>query len=144
VSGADPRRGYARSRERDAAIRAQLKPLGPNERPLGIKLAVALALVVAVANVAVVAAGGGGESPAAGIAFVILMLALAAGVWARKYIALLAFQALLALSMIVATVSLAFVGNIGGLLLCLGVLAACAPVFWLLIRVMARLQVPRE
>ena len=32
-----------RSRERADAIRAQLQPLGPDERPLGLKLAVALA-----------------------------------------------------------------------------------------------------
>ena len=61
-------RGYARSRERTDALRASSEPLGPDERPLGIKLAVALALFVAAANL-VVAAAGGGESPALGVAF---------------------------------------------------------------------------
>ena len=43
-----PRDGRAATRARASAteaIRAQLQPLGPDERPLGIKLAVALALV---------------------------------------------------------------------------------------------------
>ena len=53
MSEDDPReleRGYARSRARDEAIRAELQPLGPDERPLGIKLGVALALLLAVGN----------------------------------------------------------------------------------------------
>ena len=37
------RRGYARGRERDERIREGLIPLGPGERPLPLKLAVALA-----------------------------------------------------------------------------------------------------
>jgi hypothetical protein len=137
-------RGYARSRERDDAIRAQLQPLGPDERPLGIKLAVALALFIAAANLVAAAAGAGGESPALGVAFAVGMGALAAGLWARIYVVILLFQALLAISIIVSTLSLAFASNVLGALLALAVIGACSPVFWLLIRVMARLQVPRE
>jgi hypothetical protein len=137
-------RGYAQSRERADAIRAGLQPLGPDERPLGIKLAVALALFIAVANLVAAAAGAGGESPAVGVVFALAMCALAAGLWARVYLVLLLFQALLAISIIVSTLSLAFAGNLLGVLLALGVIGACSPVFWLLVRVMARLQVPRE
>ncbi len=140
----DLERGYSRSRKRADAVRAGLTPLGPGERPLGIKLAVALALFIAVANLVGVAAGAGGESPAVGVAFALLMAAAAAGLWARKYLVLLAFEALLAISMIVSTLSLAFASNLGGVLLSLGVIVVCAPVFWLLVRVMARLQVPPE
>jgi hypothetical protein len=140
----DLERGYSRSRERADAVRAGLTPLGPDERPLGIKLAVALALFIAVANVVAVAAGAGGESPAVGVAFALLMVATAAGLWARKYLVLLAFEALLALSMIVSALSLAFASNLAGVLLSVGVIAVSAPVFWLLVRVMARLQVPPE
>ena len=137
-------RGYARSRAKADAIRAQLEPLGPDERPLGIKLAVALALFIAVANLVAAAAGAGGESPAAGVVFALLMCALAFGLWERRYLVILLFQALLAISIIVSTLSLAFASNILGVLLALAVIGACSPVFWLLVRVMARLQVPRE
>jgi hypothetical protein len=136
-------RGYARSRERADAVRAGLQPLGPDERPLGIKLAVALALFVALTNL-VVAAAGGGESPALGVAFALLMGLFAVGLWGRRYLVLLAFQALLALTIISSALSLAFAGNVLAVLLAVGVIAACAPVFWLLVRVMARLQVPAE
>ncbi len=51
------RRGYARSRARADAIRAELQPLAPGERPLGIKLAVALAVALALANVVALIAG---------------------------------------------------------------------------------------
>ncbi|MDA0164695.1 hypothetical protein OM076_30790 [Solirubrobacter ginsenosidimutans] len=137
-------RGYARSRAKTEAIQAQLQPLGPDERPLGLKLATALALFIAAINLIAAALGAGGESPATGFAFAILMVAVAAGLWTRRYLVILLFQALLALSIIVSTLSLAFAGNLLAVLLALAVIGACSPVFWLLVRVMARLQVPRE
>ncbi len=140
----DLERGYSRSRERADAVRAGLTPLGPDERPLGIKLAVALALSLAVATLVAVAAGAGGESPVVGIVDALVMVSAAAGLWARKYLVLLAFEALLAVSMIVSALSLAFASNLAGALLSVGIIAVSAPVFWLLVRVMARLQVPPE
>jgi hypothetical protein len=137
-------RGYARSRAKTEAIQAQLTPLGPDERPLGIKLAVALAVFIALASFVGAAFGAGGESPAVGVVWAVAMLGLAAGLWARIYIVLLLFQALLAISIIVSALSLAFASNLLGVLVAVAVIAACSPVFWLLIRVMARLQVPRE
>lgn len=140
--GAEPPRGYARSRAKADAIRAQLQPLGPDERPLGLKLAFALAVLIAVANVVGAIAGAGGASPATGIAFALVMGALAYGLWQRSYIVILLFEALLALTIIVSTLSLAFAGNALAVILCVAAIAICAPIFWLLIRVMARLQVP--
>ena len=137
-------RGYARSRAKTEAIQAQLEPLGPDERPLGIKLAVALAVFLAAANLVGAALGAGGESPVVGVVWALAMLALAAGLWARIYLVLLLFQALLAISIIVSALSLAFASNLLGVLVALVVIGLSAPVFWLLVRVMARLQVPRE
>jgi hypothetical protein len=135
---------YSRSRERDAAIRAQLTPLGPRERPLGLKLAVGLAAVLALANLIGAAAGVGSESPALGVAFAVLLAALAYGMWDRRYLAVLLFEALLALTLIVSAISLLFARDVAGAVISLVALVVCAPVFWLLIRVMARLQVPRD
>ena len=137
-------RGYARSRAKTEAIQAQLEPLGPDERPLGIKLAVALAVFIGVASLVGAAVGAGGESPAVGVVWALGMFALAAGLWARIYLVLLLFQALLAISIIVSALSLAFASNLLGVLVALAVIGLSAPVFWLLVRVMARLQVPRE
>jgi hypothetical protein len=135
------RRGYSRSRERDEQTRAGLTPLG-DERPLGLKLAVALALVVALANLIGAAAGVGDEKPLLGVAFAAVMLAAAYGIWQRHYLTVLAFEALLAVGIIYAALSLLLASSVLGLIVGLGVIGVCAPIFWLLVRVMARLQVP--
>ena len=136
-------RGYARGRARDEALRAGLTPLAPGERPLGLKLAVALALLLALANAVALAAGvEGSVDRRAGVAFVLVMLVAAAGMWAKRYWAVLAFEILLTVSLIYASLSLAFASNVAAALLSLAVIALAAPVFWLLIRIMARLQLP--
>jgi len=134
---------YARSREQAEATRAALRPLGTDERPLGLKLAVALAIVIAVANLALVVADGGKGWPG-GLAFAALMLVAARAMWGRSYLAVIAFEGLLAISIIYATISLAFASNLRAVVLAVVLIVVCTPVFWLLIRVMARLQVPRE
>jgi hypothetical protein len=139
----DLEKGYSRSRAKTEAIQAGLKPLGPDERPLGIKLAVGLALAIAVATLVGVIAGAGDESPAVGIVWAGLMVALAVGLWRKVYLVILLFQALLAITIIICTLALAFASNLAGVALAVGLIGACSPVFWLLIRVMARLQVPR-
>jgi hypothetical protein len=141
------RRGYARGRERDEAIRAKLRPLAPGERPWPLKASAALALIIALANLAVMAAGWevDGERPiVGGLAFAAIMLAAAAGLWTRRYWAVLGFQALLAISMVFAFLALLRAGNLEAVLLCLGVIAVAGPLFWGLVRVLARLQLPRR
>jgi hypothetical protein len=138
-AASDMERGYARSRARTDAIRAGLQPLGPGERPLGLKLAVALAIVLGGANL--IAAAAAGAIPFA-ILIALVTGAFVWGLWDRRYTAILLFEALLALTIIVSALALLFAGNLLGVLLCVGLIVACAPVFWLLVRVMARLQVP--
>jgi hypothetical protein len=134
----------SRSEQRNAEARAQLKPLAPGERPLGIKLGAGLALLIALANLVAVAARAGDEPVVLGIAFAAVMLAAAAGLWARNYLAVLAFEALLAIGIIYAALSLLLASSVVGLLLGIAVIAVCSPIFWLLVRVMARLQVPPQ
>jgi hypothetical protein len=134
----------SRSEQRNAEARAQLTPLAPGERPLGIKLAAALALFVALANLVGVILGAGDEPAVLGVAFAAVMIAAAAGLWARNYMAVLAFEALLAVGNIYAALTLLLASSLLGLLLGIGVIAVCSPIFWLLVRVMARLQVPPQ
>ena len=138
-------RGYARERERDAAARAALRPLEPGERPAAIKAAVALAVVLAIANVALMAAGYevDGKKPVAGaLIFAAIMLAAAWGMWNLRYWAVLGFQALLAIAVIFAGMSLLVASNVAGVVLCLAIIAISGPLFWFLVRVMARIQLP--
>lgn len=137
------RRGYARGRARDEAIRAELEPLAPGEYPLGLKLAIGLCGVLAIGNaVAFLTGNAGDQSPVAGVVFLIAIVAIGVGLVRQRYLAVLCFQGLLGLSLVYAVLSLAFVSNLTGVLLSGGLVVIGAPVFWLLVRVMARLQAP--
>ena len=138
-------RGYARARERDAAARAALQPLAPGERPAAIKVSVALAVALAITNVALMAAGYevDGKRPVAGaLIFAAIMLAAAWGMWHLRYWAVLGFQALLALAVSFAGLSVLVASNVAAVLLCLVIIGIAGPLFWFLVRVMARIQLP--
>jgi hypothetical protein len=143
----DLERGYSRSRERNAALRAQLHPLGPGERPLALKLSAAVAATIAVGNLVALASGAtvNGSRPVAGaLVLAALMVAFAFGLWQRRYLAVLAWEALLAVTLVYATLSLMLASNLAAVLVCVGLIAVAGPLFWMLIRIMARLQVPAE
>lgn len=129
--------------DRNAEARERLRPLEPGERPLGLRLAVALAVLLALLNLVVIAGGWGTSSRRTqGALFAALLIVLAVGMWQRRYLAVLAFELLLGLSMVYATLSLLVASNLLAVLLALAVIAFSAPVFWLLVRVMGRLQAP--
>src|SRR5262249_36275012 len=80
---------YSRSKARAGASRRGLEPLGPDERPLGLKLAIALALVLGGANVVATAAAA--EWPFA-IVIALFTGFIVYGLWTRQYLAILLFQ----------------------------------------------------
>ena len=141
------RRGYARGRERDERIRAELEPYAPGERPAAIKVAVALAALLAISNLALFAAGWEvrgeeDQGPRGVIFFAALLTAIAVGMWQRRYVAVLGFQALLGIAVVFAAGSLIVASNFTAVALCLGILAIAGTLFWFLVRVMARIQLP--
>jgi hypothetical protein len=138
-------RGYARAREKDEAARAALVPLAPGERPWPITVSAILAALFAVANVILVLAGhevNGRRPVAGGLIFAAVMVAAAIGMWRLKYWAVLGWQVLLGVTWIGALLSLLRANNLAGVLLSVAVLLLTAPLFWLLIRQMARIQMP--
>jgi hypothetical protein len=147
----DPResieRGYARSRARDEAIRAALPPLAPGERPLAIAIAAVAAAVIGLANLLLVITDwsiDGRPSSAAGLAFAGIMLVLGAAMWRLVYLAVLAFQALLVTSIVYAFLALLLASNVAGAILAAAILVLGGPLFWFLVRPMARLQKTRS
>ena len=60
----------------------------------------------------------------------------------RYPVAVLGFEALLGLSIVVAALSLVVASNAAAVVLCLGIVALAGPLFWKLIRAMARIQMP--
>jgi hypothetical protein len=140
-------RGYARSRERDEAARAALVPLAPGERPWPVALSAILAALFAVANIVLVAVGwevDGRRPVAGGLIFAAVMLAAAVGMWQLRYWAVLGFEVLLGVTFIGAMLSLLRAENLRGVLLSVIVMAVTGPLFWLLIRQMARIQMPQR
>jgi hypothetical protein len=145
----------ARSREprlrgeaANAAVRADLEELGPRERPPALLIAIIVAVALGVANVALWAAGVDvrGKAPSAGgaIGFGLVMLAAAWGMWNLRYWAVLGFQALLAVTIIIAALSLAVASNLAAVALCVAIVFPGALLFWKLVRVLARLQMPQR
>ncbi len=136
-----PRR---RRGEGDAQARAALVPLGADERPPALLVAIGVCVVLAVA----VLIGGltihnlssrGGSLPGA-LFLAMILSVLALGMYRRRYLAVLGFEALLAFQIIVTSLALVVAETLvaaGGCLLavCLG-----GWLFWKLVRVMGRIQ----
>lgn len=146
--GSTPR-GYARMRAADDAARARLEPLGENERPLVLKLCIALAAAIGIANIALLLSGWqlrGAPQPTLfqGLALPVFMLVLAVGMWQRRYWAMLAFQAVLGISVLFAFLFLLRASNLQAVALSFGIIAVCGTLFWFLVRAMARVQMPRD
>jgi hypothetical protein len=140
-------RGYARSRERDEAARAALVPLAPGERPWPIAVSAVLAALFAVANLVLILAGWevDGKRPiAGGLVFVAVMFAAAVGMWQLRYWAVLGFEVLLGVTFIGALLSLLRASDAWAALLAVVVMALSGPLFYLLIRQMARIQMPKR
>jgi hypothetical protein len=136
-------------RAKEDAARAELQPLAPGERPLAIKLAAALAALIGLGNIALLSTGwqmteGPQPSLLQSLALPVFMLVCAVAMWQRRYWALVAFQAILATSIIFAFLFLLRASNLEAVLLCGGVLAVCGTLFWFLVRAMARVQMPRD
>jgi hypothetical protein len=138
-------RGYARGRARDEEARRKLRPLAPGERPLAVTLAAILAAVLGLANVVLVVAGyevEGSGSTAGALIFAGLMVAAAIGMWQVRYWAVLGFEALLGIAIIFSALSLMVASNLMAVVLCVAIIAIAGPLFWFLIRAMARIQLP--
>jgi hypothetical protein len=130
--------------EREQLLRESLQPLGPDERPTSLLVACVVCVLVAVAVVlgALTVHGlsrHGGSVPA-GIFIALVLLALARGMYLRRYWAVLGFEALLAFQIIVTSLALVVASTLLAAGVCLvGVLLA-GWLFWKLIRVMGRVQ----
>jgi len=139
-------RGYARGRERDELIRAELEPLAPGERPRAVTVAAIVAALFGLLNIALWVAGVGveGERPEPGQTFIFaaLMFVAAWGMWQARYWAVIGFQALLALVLIIATLAVFVSDSVLEALALLALLFFGGWLFWKLIRAMARLQMP--
>ncbi len=109
-----------------------------------------VAVLLAAANLTLYAAGvklqsrGAATTPLGVGVFVAVMLLAAGGMWRARYWAVLGFEALLALTVLVAALSLVRASNLAALALCLAIIGLGGWLFWKLVRAMARIQMPER
>jgi hypothetical protein len=133
------------SEQRAAVRRAELVALAPDERPSPLGACALIAGALGLANLVLYLAGLKiqGKHPGPGIlSFSIVMLLAAWGLWGRRYWAVLGFQALLALAVLTFSLFLVEASNLEALALCLVIIGGGGWLFWKLVGVMARIQMP--
>lgn len=137
-----------RSQRRDAEARARLVPLAPGERPAAVLISSAVAAALGLGNLIAFAAGakiGGHRASGPGIAiFAGVMFFCAAGLWRLWYGAVLGFMALLAIIATLFALLLIEASNVLGLIVALAVVLGAGWLFFKLVRVLSRIQMPRS
>jgi hypothetical protein len=140
-------RGEEPARDRGRSTRTPLpplEPLGADERPTPLLVAIGVCAVVAVA----VLVGGlsihnlsrhGGSLPGA-IFLAAVLACVGVGMYQRRYFAVLAFEALLTFQIIVTSLALVIATSLLTAGLCLLVVGLAGWLFWKLVRVMGRIQ----
>jgi cation transport ATPase len=143
--------GYARSRAKDDAARAALKPLRQGERPTAVTVGAVVAAALPVSNLVALAFGynaaentvSPGTEISGSILTTLVLGVVAYGMWKARYWAVLGMQTLLALTLIFASLALLFANSVWAALLLVLILAGSGTLFWFLIKAMARIQMPQ-
>jgi hypothetical protein len=147
-----PERGYARSRARDEAARAALRPLRPGERPTAVTVGAIAAAALALANLVALAFGynsgedtlSPGSDATGSIVAAAILLLVAFGMWKARYWGVLGMQTLLALTLIFASLGLITANTLWAAGLLVLIIAASGTLFWFLVKAMARIQMPQR
>jgi hypothetical protein len=146
---APPAARQSRSEQRNEAIRAGLKPLEPGERPWPITVGAILALLTGGVQLVLYIAGVklhvAGTTAKAGstIVFGVMMFICAGGMWFRKYWAILGFMALLGITVAYFALALIKASSVQGFAIGIGGVAIGGFLFWKLVRVLSRIQMPQ-
>jgi hypothetical protein len=138
----------SRSELKNAAVRAELKPLEPGERPLAVKIGAVVTAIAATANLALYVAGQEiqGQRPAlVGILlFTALMYTMTWGLWNARYWAVLGLEGLLGILIVIVALVALRAASVTDLLIAIGILIPAGALFWFLIKAMARIQMPER
>ena len=141
--------GYARAETRSREAREALEPLGAGERPTVVTVGAVLAALVAVSILIGYLAGVevNGERPrfAQVMAPALLMGIMAWGMWRARYWAVLGFQMLLVVLIFSAFFGLLVqAGSVAQVVATLGLLLVSGAFFYLMVKAMARIQMPQR
>jgi hypothetical protein len=131
---------------KDDIAREALVPLDEGERPRVVTIAAVIASGMAVSTIVLFAIGvevQGSEARNVGtIPYAALMGAMAVGLWRARYWAVLGFQTLLALLIVIWSLLLVRAESAVGALLAIAIVALAGTMFWFLVKALARIQMP--
>jgi uncharacterized membrane protein (DUF2068 family) len=139
----------SRSEQKDAAVRASLTPLAAGERPWPLVVGAVLAALSGISQLILFLVGvrlkttGLRASAGQTIVFAALMVICAVGMWQMRYWAVLGFMALLAILILFAVGSLIKASSIIGALVALAIVGLGGYLFFKLVRVLSRIQMPK-
>ena len=108
-----------------------------------ISLALVIANVVLLILHVTVKVGSGRVSASQEIPYLVVMSICAYGLWRTRYWAVLGFMVLLLLTVLLASLALVRVTNAGGAAFAVAVIAGGGFLFYKLVRVLSRIQMPR-
>jgi hypothetical protein len=142
----------ARYEERNREAREKLEPLEEGERPGIVTVGAVLSAIIAVvfwASTVLAATGhvtvrGSHPNAIAAGAVALLLTAMAWGMWRVRYWAVLGFEAFLALTLLSATLGLIQVESVLEAVGTALVIVIAGTLFYLMIRAMARIQMPER
>jgi hypothetical protein len=136
-----------RSQRRDAAVRAGLTPIGPGERPGAIVVSAVIAAIAGAGQLVAFLAGATvrGQRPTltGTVPICVVLVACAVGLWRLWYGAVLGFMALLAIILVIFAGLLIEASNVLAVVVAVIVIAAGGYLFFKLVRVLSRIQMPR-
>jgi hypothetical protein len=141
--------GYARAEVRNREARESLEPLDEGARPRVVTVASVICAVIAVSIVVGYLTGAkvNGDKPALGQIMIpaLLMGTMAWGMWRARYWAVLGFQMILVLLIFSAVFGLAAqAASVSQIAATLGLLAVAGTFFYLMVKAMARIQMPNR
>ena len=144
AAGPAPEAGPSKSK--DELAREQLAPLREGERPLAVTIGAAISTALGVATLILFALGVDTDqanfSAVGTLLYVGVILVMAWGMWTVRYWAVLGFQALLALLIVIWSLLLLKAESVLAAGLALLVIGLAGTLFWFLVKSLARVQMP--
>lgn len=139
-------RGVSKSEVKNQIAREALEPLEQGERPLVVTLGSLLSAAIALITVGAWALGAevDGERPNVLQVFAPALLfgVMGWGMWGARYWAVLGFQAVMAIIMVGAFLTLVTASGVLGVITPVIVGAGAGALFWFTVKALARIQMP--
>ena len=143
-----PAPARAPEKSKDEIAREQLEPLREGERPLAVTIAAIVAALIALSNMIGWIAGikVDNQSFSAGEVLppVIVMGVAAVGMWYSRYWAVLGFEAILAILIVIIAIALTTASNVLAVVVSVAIIGAAGTLFWFLVQSLARIQMPER